>query len=552
VLIPAATSDFFQQLAPVPDEFGGTGALPLVPDPRDFVPEMHPRLLEKLVTGPPPSFDRSQGSCEILSQGATGACVICSTQGGIQIDNQIERGICYHFDWQTFYKELGGAGSNGVDSRATLQRCVDVGAPTRDGARIKIGSYFRCDNLPGPFEAQIKAAVSGGMVAVIATLLPTTFGGTWRPGTPTTGYHQLEVAGYRDRLFWGPNSWGREWGGGNGHPPGFYELSFDYVTSQNFLNGYVYAFVFDPFEFHGPQPNPNPEPHPLPQPQPNPDALGVMLARLNRERSTFGSPLLARLGPLETAAQRFAQRMATENFYRHIDPQGGTPEQRLAAVGITGTWGENIAAGISDPDAVVDAWMASPGHQSNLLSPAFTHVGLGLGTNPNSQWQTYWVNDFWAKSSGPGPNPDPNPNPTPAKVTVRGTVDGTGTAGLSVGQTLSAQGSGFVGTIALTEVTRDPQPDPHPNPNPHPEPEPQPGALTLKFAGRGQVLAAWATDAAGSFVAAELTATVDGVVLGTVRSQNNTPARFLGPRGGRAWRVSAVADDSRAGEGDWP
>lgn len=261
---------FRASLEPAPDHWGGTGAILIHDDGRDYPPEAHPRVREVLTVGAPNEVDRSAGVCEILNQGATGACVVFSTCTGIQADNNLDRGICYHFAAAQMYTEMGGTGQNGIDSRAELQACVDRGAPLVGGGRVKIGSYFRCDQTPGLFVEQIKAAVSSGQVVVIAMLLPSTFGGVWREGAVTDGYHQLEISGYRGDIFWGPNTWGATWPGGSGpHPPGFYECSFSYVVSQNFLMQHTYAFIYDPFEVHGPTPTPTPVPVPVPVPQPD-------------------------------------------------------------------------------------------------------------------------------------------------------------------------------------------------------------------------------------------------------------------------------------------
>ncbi len=39
--------------------------------------------------------------------------------------------------------------------------------------------------------------------------------------------------------------------------------------------------------------------------------------------------------------------------------------------------GENIAYGNVSADALMDMWMASPGHRANILQPAYTHIGVG-------------------------------------------------------------------------------------------------------------------------------------------------------------------------------
>ncbi len=52
---------------------------------------------------------------------------------------------------------------------------------------------------------------------------------------------------------------------------------------------------------------------------------------------------------------------------------------RISAVGFHWSMvGENIAAGYDTPASVVRAWMASPDHCRNILSPSFLDVGTGV------------------------------------------------------------------------------------------------------------------------------------------------------------------------------
>ncbi|MDR2109033.1 MAG: cell wall-binding repeat-containing protein [Coriobacteriales bacterium] len=53
--------------------------------------------------------------------------------------------------------------------------------------------------------------------------------------------------------------------------------------------------------------------------------------------------------------------------------------------------GENIALGYPSPEAVVSAWMDSPGHRSNILNPSFTHIGVG---HVVFDGRSYWVQFF--------------------------------------------------------------------------------------------------------------------------------------------------------------
>ena len=48
----------------------------------------------------------------------------------------------------------------------------------------------------------------------------------------------------------------------------------------------------------------------------------------------------------------------------------------IEACGLSGPAAENLSRAAADPQAVVDAWLASPGHRANLLDPTLTEVGV--------------------------------------------------------------------------------------------------------------------------------------------------------------------------------
>lgn len=56
---------------------------------------------------------------------------------------------------------------------------------------------------------------------------------------------------------------------------------------------------------------------------------------------------------------------------------------------------ENIAAGQTSAEAVVEAWMQSPGHRKNILNPAFTKMSVSLFVeNSPSEYGMYWAQHF--------------------------------------------------------------------------------------------------------------------------------------------------------------
>lgn len=106
----------------------------------------------------------------------------------------------------------------------------------------------------------------------------------------------------------------------------------------------------------------------------------LVMERVNEERWDNGQlPPLAREGLLDQSTELHSQNMAVRNFFAHCDPDELTsPWDRMVAAGYD--WdaaGENISAGYSTPDAVMDGWMSSAGHRANILSNAFRELGIG-------------------------------------------------------------------------------------------------------------------------------------------------------------------------------
>jgi len=101
---------------------------------------------------------------------------------------------------------------------------------------------------------------------------------------------------------------------------------------------------------------------------------------VNQERWTNGQlPPLKHNDLLDTSAQTHSDDMAGRDFFAHCDLDTGTlPWDRMSAVGYAwNSAGENIAAGYSDPAAVMAGWMASSGHRANILSTGHREIGVG-------------------------------------------------------------------------------------------------------------------------------------------------------------------------------
>ncbi|MBM9503901.1 CAP domain-containing protein [Actinacidiphila acididurans] len=120
-------------------------------------------------------------------------------------------------------------------------------------------------------------------------------------------------------------------------------------------------------------------------------ARATILSLVNQQRATAGCGPLTADSALNELAQNFSEDMAARGFFDHTDPDGNTPWDRAKKLGITGLGGENIARGQADAQAVMDAWMNSPGHRANILNCDFKTLGVGVHFGAGGPW---WTQDF--------------------------------------------------------------------------------------------------------------------------------------------------------------
>ena len=99
---------------------------------------------------------------------------------------------------------------------------------------------------------------------------------------------------------------------------------------------------------------------------------------------------------LRCAARKQSKDLAVHNQFSHDGSDGSTPWQRMASAGYTSfsTAAENIAAGQSTAQSVVDTWMNSSGHCVNIMNPALKQIGVGYYKLAGSQYTHYWTQDF--------------------------------------------------------------------------------------------------------------------------------------------------------------
>ena len=114
---------------------------------------------------------------------------------------------------------------------------------------------------------------------------------------------------------------------------------------------------------------------------------------VNIERTKRGLQPVTNNWQLARVARYKSQDMINKNYFSHNSPTYGSPFNMMESFGISfSAAGENIASGQKTPAEVVAAWMNSPGHRANILSPTYNQLGVGLAISKSGKY--YWTQMF--------------------------------------------------------------------------------------------------------------------------------------------------------------
>jgi uncharacterized protein YkwD len=129
----------------------------------------------------------------------------------------------------------------------------------------------------------------------------------------------------------------------------------------------------------------------------------ALVASINQYRAAHGLRTLEISDALSDSAKKHCTDMADYGFVSHYTTSGShwfeigaSPWDRMAASGYSYRTrrGENIAVGFLDAASVLAAWVKSPTHNTVLLDPAFTVVGLSEVHLQGTEYRYYWTADF--------------------------------------------------------------------------------------------------------------------------------------------------------------
>ncbi|ADU32052.1 CAP domain-containing protein [Evansella cellulosilytica] len=115
-----------------------------------------------------------------------------------------------------------------------------------------------------------------------------------------------------------------------------------------------------------------------------------VLGLTNAERKKEGLSELKLHVNLSYVARQKSTDMIQVGYFAHNSPTYGSPFDMMTFYGISyRAAAENIAHGFSTPESVVNAWMNSPGHRTNIMNGNYTHLGVGYDANGH-----YWTQLF--------------------------------------------------------------------------------------------------------------------------------------------------------------
>lgn len=118
-----------------------------------------------------------------------------------------------------------------------------------------------------------------------------------------------------------------------------------------------------------------------------------VITLVNKERTSRGLAALVYDSKLGYVARLKSQDMINEKYFSHESPKYGSPFQMMEYFGLSfSAAGENIAYGQSSAQEVMNSWMNSSGHRANILSAAYTHIGVGVAKSANGT--LYWTQEF--------------------------------------------------------------------------------------------------------------------------------------------------------------
>jgi len=128
----------------------------------------------------------------------------------------------------------------------------------------------------------------------------------------------------------------------------------------------------------------------------------------NDYRILNGLPPLEESALLRSAAEAKVEDMFQYQYFAHESPSGTDVGSLVEQAGYAYlVVGENLAEGnFENDEALVKAWILSPGHRANVVNPKFTEIGVAVGQNFWNGRLTWMAVQEFAMPASLCPSPD--------------------------------------------------------------------------------------------------------------------------------------------------
>ncbi len=145
----------------------------------------------------------------------------------------------------------------------------------------------------------------------------------------------------------------------------------------------------------------------------------TIIALTNQDRAGSGVAALNENAQLDSAAEAKAANMFALDYWAHNSPTGKTPWDFIVASGYRySAAAENLAEGFYTSAEVVNAWMASPEHETNMMNPLYKDIGVAVMNGVlQGQQTTLVVTEYASPLTQATPTPTPTHNPAPPATT---------------------------------------------------------------------------------------------------------------------------------------
>lgn len=128
----------------------------------------------------------------------------------------------------------------------------------------------------------------------------------------------------------------------------------------------------------------------------------VIVTLTNSDRKENGLGTLSVNPTLQAAAQLKLNDMIKYGYFAHTSPSGITPWHWFEAAGYNFVYaGENLAINFDESEDVQRAWLNSPTHRANVLSPNFTEIGIATAEGMRNGHKTTFVVEMFGTPAIP-------------------------------------------------------------------------------------------------------------------------------------------------------